>query len=89
VFKSLNRLISTFTGKTGDEVEINIIKVKCPPGQEEDKYGHLAMLKKLNDTYRCPCGNFLVYKDDSFKTLICPDPKCGFEKPAPPLPNKT
>jgi len=83
--KLLSKLVNMLTGG----VKVKIIKIKCPPGQEEDKYGHLAMLKKLNDTYRCPCGNFLVYKDDSFKTLICPDSKCGFEKPAPPPPTKT
>ncbi|MDD5098559.1 MAG: hypothetical protein PHD31_02490 [Candidatus Pacebacteria bacterium] len=66
-------------------VEFVFFENTCPPGPPEDKYGHFAMLKKLNDTYRCHCGSFFIYKDDSFKTLICPNPKCGFEKPAPPI----
>ncbi|MDD4531616.1 MAG: hypothetical protein PHH21_02845 [Candidatus Pacebacteria bacterium] len=42
----------------------------------------MAMLKKLNDTYRCKCGDFLVYGDDTCTTLVCLS--CGFSKPAPP-----
>lgn len=53
---------------------------KC--SSEEDKYGNMAMLKKLNDTYRCKCGDFLVYGDDTCTTLVCLS--CGFSKPAPP-----
>ncbi|MDD4409854.1 MAG: hypothetical protein PHW52_04355 [Candidatus Pacebacteria bacterium] len=47
-------------------------------GCVEDKYGYLALFKTLNDTYRCPCGNFYVYKDDEGSTLVCPT--CGNEK---------
>lgn len=66
---------------------ISIRKTKRSPEQDEDKYGHMAMLKKLNDEYRCKkCGDFLVYGDDGYKTLVCL--KCGFQKPAPPIETK-
>jgi hypothetical protein len=82
-------VIILITKKEGFQCAKHLIyKNNCSSEPLEDKYGHYAMLKKLNDTYRCPCGNFLVYKDDSFKTLICPNPKCGFEKPAPPIPQR-
>ncbi|MFA5714280.1 MAG: hypothetical protein WC998_00885 [Candidatus Paceibacterota bacterium] len=74
-------MISSFTDKVKRGIEIIILKSNRPPEPPEDKYGHMAMLKKLNETYRCSCGEFFVYKDDSFKILVCP--KCGFEKEAP------
>lgn len=59
----------------------DLFKAECPK-HEEDKYGNRAILKRLNDEYRCPnCGAILDYGNATCTTLIC---GCGFTKPAPP-----
>lgn len=47
-------------------------RVSSKEKMEEDKYGNMAMLKKLREDYYCPCdGKALVFKDDDHQTLIC------------------
>ena len=50
-----------------------------------DAYGFKRWFGQLNEIVRCPNdGFFLVYKDEKQDTFLCE--KCGFEKPAIPLP---
>ncbi|MFA5169153.1 MAG: hypothetical protein WC420_00190 [Candidatus Paceibacterota bacterium] len=67
---------------TQNGIQFLFFKKRVSDEAEEDKYGNIAMLKKLNDEYRCPkCKEFLVYGDDSCQTLVCL--ACGFQKSAP------
>ena len=46
-----------------------------------DKYCIKRMLERIIDYGFCPnCKVPLIYKDDTYKVLICPN-DCGFEKP--------
>lgn len=47
----------------------------------EDKYGYYAILEQLNDLYRCPCGQFYVFKEGDHSKMVCPD--CGKEVDTP------
>lgn len=53
-----------------------IIKARI---RETDKYRHKAMLKAVNEQYRCPKDNaFLVWENRKKGIISCP--KCGFQK---------
>ncbi len=73
------------------KIEITRFSLKGPC-REEDKYGNIAMLKKMYEDYCCTaCSKngpteFLVYKEGDDTTLVCL--KCGFEKPCPQPPTK-
>jgi len=55
------------------------IEIKGKDFLETDKYGHKAMLKAVNEQYRCPeCQTFLVWKDEKNNLAECPN--CNFEK---------
>lgn len=77
------RLIALISGKT----RIHIIECSKKAEKEEDKYGNRAKIGKLYHDYCCqdcsPNGKtqFLVYKDETRKILVCPN--CGKETPAP------
>ncbi len=50
-----------------------------------DAYGFKRLFGQFNEIVKCPKdGSFLVWKDDGHKIMLCE--KCGFEKPAVPLP---
>ena len=61
------------------ESKIWVLKVPKEDFLETDKYGHKAMLKKVNEEYRCPkCGSFLRWKNKRKQLAECP--KCDFTK---------
>ena len=60
-------------------MEIGII-AHDKPREPSDKYGLKRLIEKTREYAVCPdCGDFLVFKDETRKTLICL--KCDFEKP--------
>lgn len=56
-----------------------IFKVDAEKFGDSDKYGHKAMLKRVNELYRCPEDKtFLKWKDEKKGIAVCS--KCGFER---------